>query len=245
MVGVGLFTTSLRAVPDPAWKRLEVGYPRVANTVRFLRAVGPDFYKMAKALFFVFTGRAWPAVLDELAAKAASYIETLPLFQAPEGAVAVVPVAGVVPVVPVVAVMPTEVPQGSTPYRTSPAPKAEPAVTVDAPEGADDDGDPPPGGGPSTGAVGGALVVLLALGLPVGMLVGCPRLPPEVGCGAGSQSCLGDQPAVCSGGRWFPVGDLPCGAIGGRCVEGSAAHCVAMDSALLADASDDAEGGAR
>lgn len=90
---------------------------------------------------------------------------------------------------------------------------------------------PPPPSGQSGSATVGALVVLAALGLVVcAMLQGCPRLPPVSGCEPGTQRCSEDRPEVCSAThRWHPVGDLPCSAVGGRCVEGISAHCVPGD----------------
>lgn len=66
----------------------------------------------------------------------------------------------------------------------------------------------------------GLLVVLGALG------AGCPscgpKLPPQEGCQARTYICRGDQPMVCSAtGRYHPVGDITCGAIGGVCMVNS------------------------
>lgn len=92
----------------------------------------------------------------------------------------------------------------------------------------------PPLSGQSGSATVGALVVLAALALVAcAVLQGCPRLPPVSGCEPGTQRCEGDRPEVCSAtGRWHPVGDLSCAAVGGRCAVGLSAHCVPADGGV-------------
>lgn len=73
--------------------------------------------------------------------------------------------------------------------------------------------------------------VLLAVGLFVLALAGCPRLPPVSGCTPGAQRCAGDAPEVCSAShRWHRAGDVPCGAVGGACAtDGGVAYCAPAD----------------
>lgn len=72
------------------------------------------------------------------------------------------------------------------------------------------------------GVLGAALAVLMV----AGGIGGCPRLPPVEGCVAGAQRCHAETPQVCSAtGRWHPIGNTTCTAVGGVCVEGLSAHC--------------------
>jgi hypothetical protein len=60
------------------------------------------------------------------------------------------------------------------------------------------------------------LPLLLALGL--GVLAGCPRLPPVDLCQPGAQSCNGDRPHVCSQSqRWAPASPRTCASAGLVC----------------------------
>lgn len=37
-----------------------------------------------------------------------------------------------------------------------------------------------------------------------------PQLPPVTGCTERAWRCQGARPEVCSGGMWFPQGDMDC-----------------------------------
>lgn len=54
-----LVLLALRAVPQAQWQRLETDWPRVANFARALRAALPDLFKLAKAVWAIWTGRPW------------------------------------------------------------------------------------------------------------------------------------------------------------------------------------------
>jgi len=75
------------------------------------------------------------------------------------------------------------------------------------------------------------LSVLLAVGLFVSALAGCPRLPPVSGCTPGEQRCADDAPEVCSASRrWHRAGDASCRAVGGACAtDGGVAYCTPTD----------------
>ena len=55
----GVLGTLARAIPAPAWERIEREFPRVANTFRAMRAAGPDVVKFARAVWAVVRGTTW------------------------------------------------------------------------------------------------------------------------------------------------------------------------------------------
>ena len=55
----GVIGTLARAIPAPAWARIERELPRVANTFRAMRAAGPDVVKFARAVWAVVRGTPW------------------------------------------------------------------------------------------------------------------------------------------------------------------------------------------
>jgi|694.fasta_scaffold51827_12 hypothetical protein len=55
----GVLGTLARAIPAPAWTRIERELPRVANTFRAMRAAGPDVVKFARAVWAIVRGTPW------------------------------------------------------------------------------------------------------------------------------------------------------------------------------------------
>lgn len=58
---LGLVGTLARAIPAETWTRWERDLPRVANSLRFARAVGPDVLKALRAAWAVLRGTPWGA----------------------------------------------------------------------------------------------------------------------------------------------------------------------------------------
>ena len=59
MASLGLLATLCRAIPAAQWAQIEAQWPRVANAVRFLRAIAPDGAKAARAAWAIWTGKPW------------------------------------------------------------------------------------------------------------------------------------------------------------------------------------------
>ena len=95
---------------------------------------------------------------------------------------------------------------------------------------------PPPPSGQSGRVTLASLLVLLV----VSAGLGCPRLPPVVGCTPGAYRCTDDgRPQACSSTqRWEPIGDESCAAGGAVCVVERTAHCAPMQ--ITADGGSDA-----
>jgi hypothetical protein len=55
----GVIGTLARAIPAPAWERIEREFPRVANTFRAMRAAGPDVVKFLRAVWAIVRGTPW------------------------------------------------------------------------------------------------------------------------------------------------------------------------------------------
>jgi hypothetical protein len=62
MLALGAFVGMLRAIPAPTWQAFERDWPRVANLARLLRAIAPDFWKAAKVVLAMLSGKPWPSV---------------------------------------------------------------------------------------------------------------------------------------------------------------------------------------
>lgn len=58
---LGIVGTLARAIPAETWARWERDLPRVANSLRFARAVGPDVLKALRAAWAVLRGTPWGA----------------------------------------------------------------------------------------------------------------------------------------------------------------------------------------
>jgi len=58
---LGIVGTLARAIPAATWARWERDLPRVANSLRFARAVGPDVLKALRAAWAVVRGTPWGA----------------------------------------------------------------------------------------------------------------------------------------------------------------------------------------
>lgn len=58
---LGIVGTLARAIPAETWTRWERDLPRVANSLRFARAVGPDVLKALRAAWSVVRGSPWGA----------------------------------------------------------------------------------------------------------------------------------------------------------------------------------------
>lgn len=58
---LGIVGTLARAIPAETWARWERDLPRVANSLRFARAVGPDVLKALRAAWAVVRGTPWGA----------------------------------------------------------------------------------------------------------------------------------------------------------------------------------------
>lgn len=58
---LGIVGTLARAIPAQTWARWERDLPRVANSLRFARAVGPDVLKALRAAWAVLRGTPWGA----------------------------------------------------------------------------------------------------------------------------------------------------------------------------------------
>ena len=56
---LGVIGTLARAIPAGTWARIEKDLPRVANSLRFARAVGPDVLKALRAAWAVVRGTPW------------------------------------------------------------------------------------------------------------------------------------------------------------------------------------------
>ena len=56
---LGIVGTLARAIPAGTWARIEQSWPRVANAIRFARAVGPDVVKALRAAWAVLRGTPW------------------------------------------------------------------------------------------------------------------------------------------------------------------------------------------
>lgn len=55
----GVVGTLARAIPAPTWEAIERKLPRVANSFRFARAIGPDVVKAARAAWAIVRGTPW------------------------------------------------------------------------------------------------------------------------------------------------------------------------------------------
>jgi hypothetical protein len=64
---VGALNVLARRLPAENVTRWERTRPRLANALRFLRAVGPDLDKALPVLWLLVTGKPWPAVLARAA----------------------------------------------------------------------------------------------------------------------------------------------------------------------------------
>ena len=56
---LGAAGTIARAIPATAWLKIERELPRVANTARLARALGPDVVKAARVAWAILRGTPW------------------------------------------------------------------------------------------------------------------------------------------------------------------------------------------
>lgn len=56
---MGAFIVLSRAIPTTTYATLEKDWPRIANLIRAIRAIFPDFVKAVRAIAAIWTGKQW------------------------------------------------------------------------------------------------------------------------------------------------------------------------------------------
>jgi hypothetical protein len=59
MLSVGAIVAATRLIPAATMATLERDWPRLANALRLLRAIGPDGVKAARVVAAIWTGHPW------------------------------------------------------------------------------------------------------------------------------------------------------------------------------------------